>query len=225
MGEDNQPKHRQQARDLKRRAARRAPFERVLIVCEGEKTEPHYIQEIRRDFRLNTANVHVRPGALGTAPLQVVEYAEQLFRYGDREKGIEPRTFDRVFAVFDRDDHDSYHAALAKADALDGKLKNDTECRVSFRAIASVPCFEVWLLLHFEDVLAPISRDEVYERLKVYMHGYEKGQQGHWTATKERFDVAVQRAQARVRLTTAYDGNETYTAMHELVELLMHLQD
>jgi hypothetical protein len=167
----------------------------------------------------------VRPGAIGTAPIQVVEYAEQLFRNGDREKGIEPRTFDRVFAVFDRDDHGSYHAALGRADALDGKLRNDTGCRVSFRAIASVPCFEVWLLLHFEDVLAPVSRDEVYKRLKVHMQGYEKGQQGHWAATKDWFDVAAQRAQARAVATTAYDGNETYTAMHELVELLMHLQD
>ncbi|OPY61749.1 MAG: hypothetical protein A4E57_04133 [Syntrophorhabdaceae bacterium PtaU1.Bin034] len=30
------------ARDLARKKATRAPYERVLIVCEGRKTEPYY---------------------------------------------------------------------------------------------------------------------------------------------------------------------------------------
>jgi hypothetical protein len=64
MGKDNQPKHRQQARDLKRRIAKRAPFERMLIVCEGEKTEPNYIGEIRSELRLSTANVQIWPSTL-----------------------------------------------------------------------------------------------------------------------------------------------------------------
>ena len=32
MGRDNQPKERQKARDLHRKAAKRQPFERLLIV-------------------------------------------------------------------------------------------------------------------------------------------------------------------------------------------------
>lgn len=48
MGKDNQAKHRQAARDLKRRAAVRQTYERLLIVCEGEKTEPQYLCEIQR---------------------------------------------------------------------------------------------------------------------------------------------------------------------------------
>ena len=97
MGRDNQPKHRQ-ARDLKRRKEWHAPYQRVLIVCEGEKTEPLYLGEIRQEHKLASANVQVWPSALGTEPLQVVEYAEQLLRCGDRAKGIEPLSFDRVFA-------------------------------------------------------------------------------------------------------------------------------
>lgn len=166
MGQENQPKHRQKARDLKRRAAKRAPYKSMLIVCEGEKTEPQYFGEIRQEHRLATANVQVWPSALGTQPLQVVDYAELLFREGDRSKGILPKAFDHVYAVFDRDDHATYHQALAKADSLRDKLKNDSGEVVTFQAIASVPCFELWLLLHFEDIHAPIHRDEVYARLK-----------------------------------------------------------
>lgn len=225
MGQDNQPKHRQEARDLKRRAAQRAPYKRMLIVCEGEKTEPHYFGEIRQEHRLATANVQVWPSALGTQPLQVVDYAELLFRDGDHSKGIPPNAFDHVCAVFDRDDHATYHNALAKADALNGKLKNDAGEGVAFQAIASVPCFELWLLLHFENIHAPIGRDEVYARLKSYLPAYDKGQRGYWAVTKDRVELAVSRAEACAVATTAYDGNEPYTGVHKLIMLLTHLKD
>lgn len=225
MGQDNQPKHRQKARDLKRRSAQRAPYKRILIVCEGEKTEPHYFGEIRKEHRLTTANVQVWPSALGTQPLQVVEYAELLFREGDLDKGILPKTFDHVCAVFDRDDHGTYHNALAKTDALNGKLRNDSGEYIPFQAIASVPCFELWLLLHFEDVHAPIHRDEVYTRLKHYLPGYDKGQPGYWAATQGQLEQAIDRAEARVATTTAHDGTEPYTRVHQLVSLLTHLKD
>lgn len=223
MGKDNQPKHRQQARDLRRRAAHREPYERLLIVCEGAKTEPRYLDEIRRDFRLATAHVQVWPSALGTQPIQVVEYAELLFREGDRAKGFEGGAFDRIYAVFDRDDHASYHQALNKADALDGKLKNDEGNRVPFHSVASVPCFELWLLQHFEDVHAPLHRALVYERLKVYLPAYDKGQGGHWEATKSRLEDAVRRARVRAAATQAHDGVQPYTAIHELVLRLVNL--
>ena len=51
MGRENQAKDRQKARDLHRKAAKRQPFARLLIVCEGEKTKPLYLAEIRRAFR------------------------------------------------------------------------------------------------------------------------------------------------------------------------------
>lgn len=227
MGQDNQPKHRQKARDLKRRTAQRAPYARLLIVCEGGKTEPHYFKEIRHEYRLPTANVQVWPGALGTEPIQVVEYAEQLFRKGDSPKDILPRAFDRVFAVFDRDDHPTYHQALDKAAALNGRIKNDLGEWVPFLAIASVPCFELWLLLHFEDVFAPLHRNQVYDRLKQeqYLPGYDKGQGGHWAATRQHLTIATQRAQTRAAATTAFDGAEPYTDIHQLVACLTHLKD
>ncbi|MBK8759010.1 MAG: RloB domain-containing protein [Sulfuritalea sp.] len=225
MGQDNQPKHRQETRDLKRRAAQRAPYKRMLVVCEGEKTEPHYLGEIRQEHRLATANVQVWPSALGTQPLQVVNYAESLFRDGDGSKGILPKAFDHVCAVFDRDDHGTYHNALARADSLNGKLKNDAGEGVAFQAIASVPCFELWLLLHFEDIHAPIGRDEVYARLRCHLPAYDKGQRGYWAATKDRLEQAVFRAEARAVVTTAYDGNEPYTGVHKLILLLTHLKD
>ena len=225
MGRDNQPKERQKARDLHRKAAKRQPFERLLIVCEGEKTEPLYLDEIRRECRLTTAHVQVRPSADGTESLQVVNFAERLFLEGDRAKAIDPLAFDRVIAVFDRDDHATYKPALAKVRALNLAHENDDGEQVPFQAIASVPCFELWLLLHFEDVIAPIHRNEVYTRLRIHLPKYDKGQGGHFAATRHMLDVATARAAARAARTTAQDGREPYTDMHSLVNLLMTLKD
>lgn len=223
MGKDKQPKARQAAQ-LARKAGRRAGYDRILIVTEGLKTEPHYLGEIRSQYRLQTANVQVQHSQLGTAPLQIVDYAEQLFVNGDEAKNIQPRAFEQVYVVFDRDDHETYHNALAKAAALHSKLRNDLKHAVKFEAIASVPCFEFWLLLHFENVLAPLHRTEVYQRLSRYLPNYAKGQAGHYAQTSEYLAVATQRAKHLAGLTTAHNAVKPYTDMHRLVHLLTTLK-
>lgn len=225
MGRDNQPKHRQAARDLQRRAAVRQPYERLLIVCEGEKTEPQYLREIQQALRLATAHVQVLHSQIGTQPQQVLEYALTVFKEGDRERGVRAGEFDRIVVVFDRDDHQTYHAALAKASTQSGRFRNDNRAAVPVDVVASVPCFELWLLLHFEDVHAPLHRHEALERLQAHLPGYEKGCGGHWAATQGRLCDATQRAQRLAEATTAHDGTQPYTGMHELVSLLVHLKD
>ncbi len=226
MGKDGQPKHRQAARDLLRRKAQRQPAERLLIVCEGSKTEPLYLGEIRQQLRLPSANVQVQPAAYGTEPLRIVEYAERLFTDGQRGLGIHARSFDRVVVVFDRDEHHTYHAALQRVAALNGRLENDERVKVPFEAVLSVPCFELWLLLHFEDVFAPLQRDEALARLRGYLADYAKGQGYHWAATRDRLDAATGRANALVAAGhTAEEGRQPYTNMHELVHRLLHLKD
>ena len=55
MARDNAPKERQQ-KQLERKQARRASYDRILVVSEGSKTEPNYFREIRAAYRLHTAN-------------------------------------------------------------------------------------------------------------------------------------------------------------------------
>jgi hypothetical protein len=223
MARDNSPKERQR-QQLERKLARRASYDRILIVSEGSKTEPNYFGEIRQACRLHTANVEVRPSELGTAPIQVVQYAKELFEFGDRHKNIQPRTFEQVYAVFDRDDHGSYFDALTMADSLDGKLKNDNKQFVRFQAIASVPSFELWLLLHYEDIHSPIHRDEVMRRLRGHIPGYEKGATRVYSITRQRVHMAMQRAEAWTAQFKARSGPEPFTAIGELVGLLTRLR-
>lgn len=175
-------------------------------------------------YQLHSANVEVQPAQLGTAPIQVVRYAQQLFEQGDLHKGIRPKSFDQVYAVFDRDEHDSYFNALGVAQSLDGKLRNSDKQPVSFKAIASVPSFELWLLLHYENIQAPMHRDQVMSRLKQQMPGYEKGAHGAFAATRGRLEHATQRAQVLGEKFNAYSDPEPFTAVHELVKLLTKLR-
>lgn len=224
MGRDNSPKQRQQ-RAHERKVNQRASYKRILIVSEGSKTEPNYFNEIRETYRLQTANVAIQPSQWGTEPIQVVEYAKKLFEEGDLEKGIRPRAFDEVYAVFDRDDHLTYWAALQKAEAFNGKLKNTDKQAIGFYAMVSIPSFELWLLLHYEDIQAPIHRDEVMRRLKTHFLNYQKNQANAFATTREWLPIAHQRAEALVQKFTAYTDPEPYTDIGRLVKTLSTLRE
>ena len=223
MARDNAPTERQK-KQLERKLGRRASYDRILIVSEGSKTEPNYFKEIRAAHRLHTANVEVQPSGLGTEPIQVVQYAKSLFESGDRHKQIQARAFEKVYAVFDRDDHRTYFDALRLAESLDRKLRNDNAQPVHFQAIASVPSFELWLLLHYEDIQAPIYRNDVMDRLKQHIPSYDKGAGGAFETTRDRLETATQRAQALAAKFNAHTDPEPFTALHELVMLLTTLR-
>ena len=223
MARDNSPSDRQR-KQLERKINRRASYDRILIVTEGSKTEPYYFSEIRKDQLLQKELIRILPCNNGTSPIQVVSYAKQLFEKGDSRKRILAKAFEQVYAVFDRDDHDTYFEALEQARSLNRKLKNDTRQKVIFKAIASRPCFELWLLLHFEEVQAPIHRDEVISRLKKHIMGYKKGADDTFSETSGLLNRALQRAQALATRFNAYDDPEPYTDIAELVTLLINLR-
>jgi hypothetical protein len=194
----------------------RPPHDRVLVVCEGSKTEPNYLEEIRRKLRISSADVRVVHSSLGTEPRQVVDSAEQMF--------LETKAYDAVYAVFDRDDHRTYEEALSRAAALDGLLKNDEGKRVPFKAVPSVPCFELWILLHFEDVHHFNHRDEVIAKVRHHIPGYAKGLSGVFELTEGQRAMAAERA-ARLRgRFTARSGEEPFTSFDELVAALLALK-
>ena len=223
MGRDQHPRARQREQ-LQRKQNQRAGYDRILIVSEGSKTEPQYFREIRAAYRLHTANVAILPSQWGTEPLQVVKYARKLFVSGDRHNGVRERAFEQVYAVFDRDDHRRYFEALQLAQSLDGKLRNDNRQPVTFRAIVSIPSFELWLLLHYEDIRHPLHRDEVLRRLKQYLPDYEKGGIGTFAKTRDNMETAHQRARQLAERSHPYNDSEPYSDIADLVDVLQQLR-
>ena len=202
-------------RDLRRRKASRPPYDRVLIVSEGSKTEPTYFNDIRIKFRLPSAHIRAIPSDYGTDPLNVVSFAEDTVKAS--------KAFEWAFAVFDRDEHPSYRAALQKAASLDKKLRNDERKAVRFLAIPSVPCFELWLLLHYVDVHVVAHRDEIISRVVEKIPGYSKGAKGIFEKTSPNIDAATERAESLRARFQPEGGQDAYTSVDLVVTKLFGL--
>jgi hypothetical protein len=215
MPRDNHPRERQ-ARALQRKKGRRPPYDRVLIVCEGSKTEPLYFDDIRIQNRVPSVHIKVEHSQYGTQPLQVVKSA--------RDKFKETCDFEWVFAVFDRDGHDGYHGALQLAQSLDNTLRNNEKKKVRFVAVPSVPCFELWLLLHYADIQAYFHRDEIIARLGRHIPGYAKGAMGVYGITQPHLQTATDRAQRLQQSSDPFTGDEAYTNVDIVVTLLQTIR-
>jgi hypothetical protein len=207
------------ARDLRRGLPTREPYDRILIVCEGKKTEPNYFHEIRQEGRISTVHICISPSQLGTQPLQVVNSAVALFH----EK---KRAFEKVFAVFDRDDHSTYNNAINRAESLssNGDLINDEGKQATFKAIVSVPCFELWLLLHYANIQSYFHRREILHQLQTHITNYEKGQNGLYKLTQDFLPKATERAENLRNRFSCLPGEEAYTDVDELVGILRSIK-
>ena len=204
MGRGKHARQRK-AQELFRKAGSRPPYSRLLIVCEGAKTEPNYFNEIRRINRVPSAHVQIVHGNV-TEPRQIVDYAENAFSLS--------REFDVVYAVFDRDVHLTFSNALIRANALDKTLINDEEKTIRFFAIPSVPCFELWLVLHYQDFFSFFDRHEPIQRIRNHIPNYEKSMPNAYEVTRPNLAEAIQRASSLKRRFEPPTGTEPYTLVH-----------
>ena len=67
------PKRRPSRKDLTRRGPTRESIPRILVVCEGAKTEPRYLRKFSSDEK--NGSVTVEAVGLGKDPLSLVEEA------------------------------------------------------------------------------------------------------------------------------------------------------
>ncbi|MDO9041607.1 MAG: RloB family protein [Desulfocapsaceae bacterium] len=213
--------HRRKAKKadaLRRDAEKREAYDLVLIVCEGGKTEPKYLQELRDAFKLSTANIRIAGDECGSSPRSVVDYALTTYR---KEK-----KYNRVFCVFDKDRHPSYNEALERIRTA-RMGKGDT-----IEAITSVPCFEVWILLHFGYTTKAFGSTgssgsicaSVIKALKKHISAYDKGAGGLFSSLKERLPDAMIHASQLEKHTEESGSDNPSTKMHQLVGYLRDLK-
>ncbi len=138
------------------------PRARILIVCEGRETEPRYFDALCRHKRLTATEVEIHGDPSGSHPGNLVDYAARNAAREAERLGLETNPYDRVWCVFDRDNHENIHDVLAKAASL------------GFKVALSNPCFEVWFLLHFKYSSAELTPREAAARLRVHIDDYEK---------------------------------------------------
>ena len=152
----------QKGRLSRRRAASKEPKPRIVVCCEGTNTEPQYFKGLASSFGNSLVTVEVHKGQ--GVPISVVESACQQYDVLKKAANKSKDSFDaffEVWAVFDVDDHKRVPDAKQNAKAK------------GVRVACSNPCFEIWLLYHFEDCHRPYHRHDLQKYLATKLHGYD----------------------------------------------------
>jgi hypothetical protein len=129
-----------------------------LIVCEDEQTEPAYFKKFQAQFPEKT--LYLDCVGTGRDQLGVVEEAivtKEVIELENRKK------IDFVWVVFDKDDAEKNESKLQRFTAA-FNLARKNKFHIGF----SNEVFELWLLLHLEDIHGEtkIPRSEIYARLE-----------------------------------------------------------
>jgi len=188
---------------------------RILILCEGGKTEPSYFKSIRADKMLSNQlsglRIHVHDTKKNTAKELVAE-AIQLMKEAKREQN----PYDEIWVVVDRDGYTKHPESFDRARA--------TGIKIAF----SSTCFEFWFLLHFEYTTASFQDcDALLNRLKNHIPGYEKNL-NYYEILKPNMMLAIQRSEQIVQHWAEVGQGQIwtynpYSDVGTLVDYLMKL--
>lgn len=159
----------------KKRHTKRTLRPVFYIFCEGEKTEPYYLEHYIRRHCAGFRSVQVNriklddivkiPKTNRTDPNSLVGLAIK-----QKSKSPSPDK-DRYWCAYDREAENIVQQAI-HIKAFKAASENGIE--VAFSNV----CFEVWLLLHKQDGCASyVSCDDLLKRsdLRHYFPGYKKG--------------------------------------------------
>lgn len=147
------------ASSLKRRSRDLPPRKRILIVCEGEKTEPLYFNDLRSHKKLTTAEVEII--GKGSDPSHLIKETVKLVMK-EKRKLHSKIPYDSVWCIFDRDDHEKVNQAINQAYGN------------NFKIAFSNPCFELWFLLHYDDSASERGRQIILRKLREHLPKYKK---------------------------------------------------
>jgi hypothetical protein len=152
---------------------------RILIVCEGEKTEPGYFREFP-----GNPDVYDKIDIYGTGynTMSLVREAIRIKHEALRRK--EP--YIEAWCVFDKDDF----SLNSFTNAIDLAEKSQIKCAYSIEA------FELWYLLHFNYYDAALSRGQYQEKLsELLKKPYAKNDNKMYKILRKRQSTAIQNAQ------------------------------
>jgi hypothetical protein len=203
-----------------RRVGFREPRERILIVCEGGKTEPNYFLALIRTHRLNTVSVvdgrqlTIEVEGTGRSTASLVEYA-----LGRQQSGYD--RYAEIWCVFDKDSFpdDDFDNAVGR-----------THSHAFLRAAWSNEAFELWYVLHFQflDSCPPgprgNSRDAYWRILSRELGSYRKNDPELYGCLLSRQQLAIRHARTLVEQYppgTPPHRRSPATTVHELVERLL----
>jgi len=179
----------------------------TLVICEDSKSSKNYLEDVKVHFR---AQVHVEVTHCGkTDPAGIISEAVR-----------RSKDYDRVFCAIDRDEHPNFEQSVATVAQMP-----------KVTVIASYPCFEYWLLLHFGYTRKPYTRagnkspaDWLIEDLKTKpgMEHYAKGGKSDLfaTLTVPRFNAARSYSARALNEALEVGDLNPSTRLHDLIAFI-----
>jgi RloB-like protein len=175
----------------------------ILIICEGEKTEPNYFRSMRKHLRIN-AKVEI--DGTGRNTLDLVNYAS-------KKSGED---FDEIWCVFDKDDFSDEH--------FNNTVQKDGEGKICIAY--SNECFELWYILHHNYHNTAHQRKHYFKQLgKLMGKVYEKNSSSMYQELHDKLSTAIRNAK---RLFNEHQGKtparaNPSTTVHLLVLRLQEI--
>ncbi len=160
-----------------RKRGHRKPRRKVIIVCEGKKTEINYFNGLKT--RNSGVEIIATYGKC-TDPKSIIKYAEERMK---SKWSIDFDEGDGVWCAFDVDQNDD---STLKDTYEHAKTKN-------IQIALSNPCFEIWFLLHYKQIFSQITRQDTEKELKTFIKNYEKNQKIN-DILKEKLSHAINNA-------------------------------
>lgn len=191
----------------------------VLIVCQGKRTEPNYLRGLQAALRIANANFIILETGQGHDSLSVV-------KAGIAEYGKDPSLYDRVYCVFDKDADPHY------ANAVNLACNHALAKRNVLFVVNSVPCFEIWLLLHFEYTTYEYEKagnksacDKIVSDLKKVgrIPNYVKNHKGIYELVSDKTSTALRNSKMLRKHNIGAQSDNPSTRMHELVTYLQSI--
>lgn len=203
MGTDDLFKKARVKRET-RKSLNKKILDNILILCEGEKTEPNYFNGIKCKYRMS--NVEIKGLGANTDTITKIAVKEH-------------RNFSQIWCVFDRDSFDAHN--FNRAFQMIKKYKN-------IHIAYSNEAFELWYLLHFNYYNTGITREAYCKKLnKLLGKKYKKNSTEIYSLICDKENVAIKNAK---RLFESYpnenpEKNNPSTTVYKLVEELNKYKD
>lgn len=150
----------------------------ILIICEGEKTEPNYFKAFP------ASSVIVETIGVGMNTFSLVENAVENWE----KFAADGMFFEYLWCVFDRDSFslDQYNKAFKSIPAfkasLNRKYRKHLDRGIQIKTAHSNEAFELWYLLHYDFIDTGLSRTQYKGMLTKRMgEKYKKNDPGMYS--------------------------------------------
>lgn len=178
----------------------------VRIYCEG-KTEENYFNMLKQKYHQSNVSVNSR------LPIKVKSMALLHDVLEDPKLNIQ----DKIYLVFDRDEHDNEE--LLKCFDQARKLKYDIT--ILFSSI----CFEIRLLMHFEPVHTAYDRERLFSKLsgkQYFNEEYSRNKGQKINILRDKVSTAVKNAN---RISSPNDEATKIIKEDPYTNVNLHLKD